>query len=141
LVTRPSFKVTKHEIFGKFSSFSPDQATFAAHGNRVDGYLVCESHQRCQMVYFQTKKGLAMEDIGMFYGHLVYFTAVWYITYVAFGIYFVVIWYVFPVLVCCTEKNPATLMHCVCIVCMYVRKVFCSIVFCHHAESSLDQIP
>jgi hypothetical protein len=40
--------------------------------------------QGCQMVYFQTKKnkfgqileGLAMEDVGIFYVHLVYFTAI-----------------------------------------------------------------
>jgi hypothetical protein len=39
------------------------------------------------MGYFQTKnpnlgkflEGLAMEDYGIFYGHLVYFTAIWYI--------------------------------------------------------------
>jgi hypothetical protein len=39
----------------------------------------------CQMAYFQTKnhnfgtflEGLAMEDVGIFYGHLVYFVAIW----------------------------------------------------------------
>jgi hypothetical protein len=41
-----------------------------------------------------------MEDVGIFYGHLVYFTAFWYIL-PAFGIfcchlvYFMVIWYIF----------------------------------------------
>jgi hypothetical protein len=33
------------------------------------------------MEYFQTKKpnleGLAMEDVGIFYGHLVYLTGIW----------------------------------------------------------------
>jgi hypothetical protein len=40
--------------------------------------------QGCQMVYFQTKnptfgkflEGFAMEDVGIFYGHLFYFTAI-----------------------------------------------------------------
>jgi hypothetical protein len=35
-----------------------------------------------------------MEDVGRFYGHLIYFVA---------------LWYIFPVLVCCTKKNLATL--------------------------------
>jgi hypothetical protein len=38
---------------------------------------------------------LAMEDVGIFYGHLVYSTG---------------IWYIFPVLVCCAKKNLATLI-------------------------------
>jgi hypothetical protein len=38
---------------------------------------------------------------GLFYGHLVYFVVTWYILW-SFGIYF-------SVLVCCTEKNLATL--------------------------------
>jgi hypothetical protein len=49
------------------------------------------------MAYFRNKKskfgqileGLAMEDDGIFYNHLVYFTAIWYI-------YYMVIWYVLP---------------------------------------------
>jgi hypothetical protein len=45
-----------------------------------------------------------MEDVGMFYGRLVYFTAMWYT-------YCVAIWYTFTVLVCCTKKNLATLLH------------------------------
>jgi hypothetical protein len=56
------------------------------------------------MANFQTKKskfglileGLAVEGVGAFYGHLVYF---------------MVIWCIFPVLVCCAEKNLATLVH------------------------------
>jgi hypothetical protein len=50
---------------------------------------------------------LAMEDVGILYVHLVYFTAIWFI--------FVAFWYIlwlfgifFPVLVCCTKKNLAT---------------------------------
>jgi hypothetical protein len=38
---------------------------------------------------------------GLFYGYLVYFTAIWYILW-PFGIFF-------PFLVCCTKKNLATL--------------------------------
>jgi hypothetical protein len=44
-----------------------------------------------------------MEDFGIFYGHLVYFTAIWYI-FCPFGIfcgnflYFVAIWYIFIVI-------------------------------------------
>jgi hypothetical protein len=59
---------------------------------------------------------------GIFYGHLVYFKAIWYrclmaICYILrpfriyYGhlVYFMAIWYIFPVLVCCTKKNLATL--------------------------------
>jgi hypothetical protein len=74
------------------------------------------------MVDFQTKnpilgklfEGLPMKDVGKFYGHLVYFTAIWYILR-HFGVlcgnllYFAVIWYIFPVLVFSTKKNLATL--------------------------------
>jgi hypothetical protein len=45
-----------------------------------------------------------MEDVGLFYGYLVYFTAIWYM-YVFRG-HLVN----FPVLVCCTKKNLATLV-------------------------------
>jgi hypothetical protein len=61
------------------------------------------------MAYFQTKnpnlgklfEGLEMEDVGMFYGHLVYFTLIWSILW-SFGIclgylvYFSTFWYVVP---------------------------------------------
>jgi hypothetical protein len=43
-----------------------------------------------------------MEDVDIFYPHLVYFTAIWYILW-TFGFYVVVIWYIFPVLVCCPK--------------------------------------
>jgi hypothetical protein len=43
-----------------------------------------------------------MEDVITCYGHLVYFTAIWYTVW-PFGI-FMVIWYIFPVWVCCTKK-------------------------------------
>jgi hypothetical protein len=35
-----------------------------------------------------------MEDVGMLYGRLVYFTAIWYIC--GHLVYFMVIWYSFP---------------------------------------------
>jgi hypothetical protein len=64
------------------------------------------------MAYFRIKnpnlEGLAIEDVGMCYGHLVHFAAIWYILW-TIGIYIVVIWYVFSVLVCCGKKNLATL--------------------------------
>jgi hypothetical protein len=47
---------------------------------------------------------------GIFYGYLVYFMAIWYILW-PFG-NFVVVWYISPVLVYYTEKNLATLSVC-----------------------------
>jgi hypothetical protein len=54
-------------------------------------------------------EGLAMEDFGILrailsiiYAKMVYFMAIWYIL-CSFGIFF-------PVLVCCAEKNLATLL-------------------------------
>jgi hypothetical protein len=49
-----------------------------------------------------------MEDVDIFYGHLVYFTAIRNILW-PLGM---VVWYVFPLLVCCTKKNLATLVCC-----------------------------
>jgi hypothetical protein len=43
-----------------------------------------------------------MDDVGIFYDHLVYFTAIGNILW-SFGIFFLV-------LVCCTKKNLATLV-------------------------------
>jgi hypothetical protein len=43
----------------------------------------------------------AMEDVDIFYGHLVYCLAIWYLSWLL-GINF-------PVLVCCSNKNLATL--------------------------------
>jgi hypothetical protein len=57
-----------------------------------------------------------MEVVGIFYGHLVYFQAIWSI-FKPFGlvcghlVYFVAIWYIFPILVCCAKKNLATQLH------------------------------
>jgi hypothetical protein len=49
-----------------------------------------------------------MENLGIFYDHLVYFTAIGNI----YGhlVCFVVIWYIFPVLVFWAKKNLATLL-------------------------------
>jgi hypothetical protein len=56
-------------------------------------------------------EGLVMEDVGMdIYGHLVYFTTLWY-TLWTFGIFcgkFDI--YISAFLVCCTKKTLATLM-------------------------------
>jgi hypothetical protein len=50
-----------------------------------------------------------MEDVGIFYGHLAYFTAIWYILW-SFDIFYGYIFGIFsPLLVCCTKKNLATL--------------------------------
>jgi hypothetical protein len=48
-----------------------------------------------------------MEDVGTFYGHLVYFMAIRHILR-PIGIS-KVIWYILPVLVSCSKKNLATL--------------------------------
>jgi hypothetical protein len=79
-------------------------------------------YQGCQMVSFQTKKsqfgkileGLAMENLGIFYDHLVYLTAIKNIlwpfgTFCGHLVHFVAIWYIFPILVFCTKTNLATL--------------------------------
>jgi hypothetical protein len=46
-------------------------------------------------------EGLAMEDVGIFNGHLVYSTTIWYILW-SFGIFFP-FWYVVP-----KSGNPAS---------------------------------
>jgi hypothetical protein len=59
-------------------------------------------------------EGLAMEDVGICMTILSILRS----TYILwpFGtfcdnlVHFVIIWYIFPVLVCCTEKNLATLL-------------------------------
>jgi hypothetical protein len=49
-----------------------------------------------------------MEDFGIFYGHLVYFVAIWYILW-PFGIFYgYLVGICFSVLVCCTKENLAT---------------------------------
>jgi hypothetical protein len=71
--------------------------------------------QGCQMVCFQTKN----PNLGKFWRVLdwkmcIYFMAIWNIlwrfgTFCIHLVHFVFIWYIFPVLVSCTNKNPATL--------------------------------
>jgi hypothetical protein len=48
-----------------------------------------------------------MENAGIFYGHLEYFTVIWYILW-PFG-NVVVIWYILPRFVYCVKTNLATL--------------------------------
>jgi hypothetical protein len=75
----------------------------------------CNAHQGCQMVYISNQKSQfgkilgnpRMENVGIFYYHLEYITAIGYILR-SFD-YFVVIWYVYPVLVNCVKKNLAAL--------------------------------
>jgi hypothetical protein len=54
-----------------------------------------------------------MEDVGIFYGHLVHFTVFCYILW-TFGIVPVNLVYFSPVLVFCIKKNLATLRRCCC---------------------------
>jgi hypothetical protein len=59
-------------------------------------------------------EGLALEYVGIIFGRLVYFIAIWSISWL-FGIfyghlvYFMVNWYIFQRLVCCIKINLATL--------------------------------
>jgi hypothetical protein len=87
-----------------------------------------------------------MEDVGIFYGNLVYFTAIWYIL-CPFGISYGYLVF-FPVLVCCTKKNLATLvrtyMHCRPKVAMSRRLVEKKILFvvektCHRQKPDLKK--
>jgi hypothetical protein len=67
-------------------------------------YLV--SYQKSQFECIS--EGLGMENVGIFFGHLEYFTAIWYILW-QFGIYGYH-WYIFSSFgVLCQEKscNPA----------------------------------
>jgi hypothetical protein len=55
-----------------------------------------------------------MEYVGIFYGHLVYFrySHLVFLRPIGCGylVYVMAVWYIFPVLVCCTNKNLATLV-------------------------------
>jgi hypothetical protein len=59
----------------------------------------------------QILDGLRMENAGIFYGHLVYFTAIWYILWPCGNV--MVIWYIFfrfsAFPLSCAKKNLATL--------------------------------
>jgi hypothetical protein len=57
-------------------------------------------------------EGVAMKQVGTFYGHLVYFKVIWYLLW-PFGTFYGRLVY-FPVLVCCTKKNLATLVPSIC---------------------------
>jgi hypothetical protein len=65
------------------------------------------------MVSFQAKlrkilEGLAIEDVGIFYVHLVDFPDIWNIL-LPFGIFSPVLVHFYPLLVCCAKTNLATL--------------------------------
>jgi hypothetical protein len=75
-----------------------------------------DAQQGCQMAYvvsyqkFQfghILEGPAKEDTDIFYGHLVYLTAIWYI--IGHLVNFMVIWYIFAPFGMFTKKNLATL--------------------------------
>jgi hypothetical protein len=53
--------------------------------------------------------GLAMEDVGVLYVHLVGLTAICYILW-PFGLFSAYLVHLFPVLVCCRKRNLATLV-------------------------------
>jgi hypothetical protein len=55
-------------------------------------------------------ESLAMEDIGIFYGHLFFFWSLGILC--SHLVYVMVIWYIFSFLVCCAKKNLATLPTC-----------------------------
>jgi hypothetical protein len=64
------------------------------------------SNQKSQFGYIW--EGLRIENAGLFYGHLEYFTLIWYIIWQFVNI--VVIWHISPILVYCVKKNLATLV-------------------------------
>jgi hypothetical protein len=53
-------------------------------------------------------RGLETENVGSFYGHLEYFTSMWYIL-LPFENLVVILVYLFPVLVYCITENLAAL--------------------------------
>jgi hypothetical protein len=72
------------------------------------------------MAYFQTKntdlgkilERLTMEDVGTYIiWPFCLFTGYGHGTFCGYLVYFMVIWYIFAVLVCCIDKNLATLAH------------------------------
>jgi hypothetical protein len=50
-----------------------------------------------------------MEDVGMFWGHVVYFTAFWFTLWASCTFFGTFCGLFFPVLVCCGKLNLATL--------------------------------
>jgi hypothetical protein len=67
------------------------------------GYI--SANQKYQFWYIL--EGVGMENVGLFYGHLAHFRAIWYIFYgrLVFFSYLVIF---FTILVYCTKKNLAT---------------------------------
>jgi hypothetical protein len=67
-------------------------------------------NQGCQMVYFQTKNtNLGKFWRALWWQILVHLMPIWYILW-PFGIFCGHLVYFSPVLVCCSKKNPATLI-------------------------------
>jgi hypothetical protein len=55
-------------------------------------------------------EGLGMEKVGIFYVHLKYILAIWYLLLAFCNL--MAIWYIFPILVYYVKKNLATLFCC-----------------------------
>jgi hypothetical protein len=71
----------------QFFSFS----NFEATAGLPDGLF---SNQKYQ--FGKILEGLAMENVGIFYVHLVHFTAIWYMYFVAIWYILKLFWYIFP---------------------------------------------
>jgi hypothetical protein len=79
-----------------FLTFFSAESDFLRNSGLPDGYIT-----KPKIPILVNFGGLSMENDGLFYGHLVDFTAIWYFL-LSFGTFF-------HVLVCCTKKNLATL--------------------------------
>jgi hypothetical protein len=102
---------TDRQIGKKLAKTDPFlEKTDGQIGKKFLSFQKKDPYQGCQMVSSQDKnpnlcklwRGLAIEDVGIFYVHLVNFPAIWHNIW-PFGIFY-------PVLVCCIEKNLATLI-------------------------------
>jgi hypothetical protein len=107
------YRVDNSELEAKFGDGSGSTLFTCLHTRFF--YFGRATTQGCQMVCFQTKNPTLVKisrssDRKIF----IYFMAIWNIgwTYGIFYdhlVHFLFIWYIFPVLVSCTKKNPATL--------------------------------
>jgi hypothetical protein len=97
------------------------------------------------LVYLHMFIWYILQPFGIFYVYLVYFTPIWYILCL-FGIinghlvYFMAVWYIFSVLVCFTKKNLATLLVCTIFADGAFREKAAKKVFRSDAESQGCQI-
>jgi hypothetical protein len=114
LPTRKSYVFTTNVLGNTLGDFLKKSS---CHKLFTKKHAMAYKQQGCQMVYLQTKnfnlgkfwRALEWKIAGIIYDNLKYLTAIWY-TLWPFGIYLNVIWYIFPLLVCCTMKNLATLL-------------------------------